>query len=196
VSDAEGRNFRGFAAPGHVGSAESLPPPDPALLMQLLDSIPARVEVIDRDGRFVYLNHDALVHRGLPAEQVVGRHVRDVMGTQAYGSYGPVIKQLYAGQSFQWEGWNDYPVHGRRFMQEWLIPYARDGQVQAVISFSRDLTEMKQQQQALADQLAARRHAEALKSAIVDHALAGLVSTDGEGLIVEFNPAAEAMFGA
>ena len=34
-----------------------------------------------------------------------------------------------------------------------------------------------------------------LKSAIVDHALAAIVSTDAQGRIVEFNPAAEAMFG-
>jgi PAS domain S-box-containing protein len=34
-----------------------------------------------------------------------------------------------------------------------------------------------------------------LKSAIVDHALAAIVSTDAHGRIVEFNPAAEAMFG-
>jgi PAS domain S-box-containing protein len=42
---------------------------------------------------------------------------------------------------------------------------------------------------------AAERRSEAFKSAIVDHALAALVVTDGIGRIVEFNPAAEAMFG-
>ena len=36
---------------------------------------------------------------------------------------------------------------------------------------------------------------EAFKSAIVDHALTAIVATDSEGHIVEFNPAAEAMFG-
>jgi PAS domain S-box-containing protein len=35
----------------------------------------------------------------------------------------------------------------------------------------------------------------ALKSAIVDHALAAIISSDDEGLITEFNPAAEGMFG-
>jgi len=39
------------------------------------------------------------------------------------------------------------------------------------------------------------QRAEALKSAIVDHALAAIMSTDAHGRIVEFNPAAEAMFG-
>jgi two-component system NtrC family sensor kinase len=41
---------------------------------------------------------------------------------------------------------------------------------------------------------AREQKSEARKSAIVDHALAALVSTDAEGLIVEFNPAAERMF--
>ena len=41
----------------------------------------------------------------------------------------------------------------------------------------------------------AQRRSEAFKSAIVDHALAALVATDAQGLVVEFNPAAEAMFG-
>lgn len=39
------------------------------------------------------------------------------------------------------------------------------------------------------------RQQEAFKSAIVDNALAAIVATDPDGRIVEFNPAAEAMFG-
>jgi len=39
------------------------------------------------------------------------------------------------------------------------------------------------------------RQTEALKASIIDHAVAGIVSTDAEGRIVEFNPAAETMFG-
>ena len=39
------------------------------------------------------------------------------------------------------------------------------------------------------------RQTEALKASIIDHATSGIVSTDASGHIVEFNPAAEAMFG-
>jgi PAS domain S-box-containing protein len=42
---------------------------------------------------------------------------------------------------------------------------------------------------------AREQQALALKSAIVDNALVAIVSTDAHGRIVEFNPAAEAMFG-
>ena len=41
---------------------------------------------------------------------------------------------------------------------------------------------------------AREQKSEALKSAIVDHALAAVVTTDAQGLVVEFNPAAERMF--
>ena len=42
---------------------------------------------------------------------------------------------------------------------------------------------------------AREQQSEALKSAIVDHALAAVVTSDESGVIVEFNPAAERMFG-
>jgi two-component system NtrC family sensor kinase len=42
---------------------------------------------------------------------------------------------------------------------------------------------------------AREQQALSLKSAIVDHALAAIVSTDAHGRIVEYNPAAEVMFG-
>lgn len=40
-----------------------------------------------------------------------------------------------------------------------------------------------------------QRSSEARKSAIMDHALEAMVSTDAQGRILDFNPAAEAMFG-
>lgn len=47
----------------------------------------------------------------------------------------------------------------------------------------------------LRDSLRREQRSEALKSTIVDHALAAIVAIDADGRIVEFNPAAEIMFG-
>jgi PAS domain S-box-containing protein len=47
----------------------------------------------------------------------------------------------------------------------------------------------------LRESLQRERRSEAFKSAIVDHALAAIVTADSRGLVVEWNPAAEAMFG-
>ena len=61
--------------------------------------------------------------------------------------------------------------------------------------FGHDHTELKLGEQELAARLTELNASEALKTAIVDHALTALVTTDELGRIVEFNPAAEAMFG-
>ena len=47
----------------------------------------------------------------------------------------------------------------------------------------------------LRESLQRERRSEAFKSAVVDHALAAIVTTDAEGRVVEWNPAAQAMFG-
>lgn len=40
-----------------------------------------------------------------------------------------------------------------------------------------------------------QRESETLKAAVVDHALAAIITTDGDGVIIEYNPAAETIFG-
>ena len=175
----------------------TLPPPDLAMLHAILDHIPGRVIVLGPDHRYLYVNREFLDFMGLPSqEQAVGKHVSDLLGDEIYRSFEPVAKQLFVdGESIRWEGWVDYPNQGRRYMQEHLLPYAPGGgAVRAVIAFGREFTELKQREVELAAKLQELQESEALKSAIVDHALAALISTDEEGRIVEFNPSAEAMF--
>ncbi|CAG0946252.1 two-component system, cell cycle sensor histidine kinase and response regulator CckA [Gammaproteobacteria bacterium] len=178
------------------GFGESLAPPDPALLESVLDAIPARVVVVDRELRYMYANAESLRFWGLPAERVIGMKVVDVVGEQRFAPYLPKLQRVWGGERLRWEGWAVYEQHGRRYIQEVVMPFTRSGgEVKAIIAFGRDLTEFKQQSDALAQKLTELERAEALKSAIVDHASAAIVSTDARGLIVEFNPAAVAMFG-
>jgi PAS domain S-box-containing protein len=133
---------------------------------------------------------------GLDAAQVVGRHVREVLGEAMYAAYLPVAERLFGGEALRWEGWMDYRGRGARYYEQFLLPFARNGgAVEAIITFGRDVTELKQREEELSSKLDELQATQALKAAIVDHALAALVSTDAEGRIVEFNPAAEAMFG-
>jgi PAS domain S-box-containing protein len=178
------------------GFGESLPPPDPALLESVLGAIPARVVVVDRDLRYMYANAESLRFWALPAEQVIGEKVVDVVGEQRFARYLPTLHRVWEGERLRWEGWAEYARHGRRYIQEVVMPFTRrNGEVTAIIAFGRDLTEFKLQSDALAQKVAELERAEALKSAIVDHAFAAIVSTDAQGRIVEFNPAATAMFG-
>jgi two-component system NtrC family sensor kinase len=169
---------------------------DPLVLQTLLDHIPMRATAVGRDHCYLYANHTFLESMGLTAAQVISRPVREVLGEAMYAAYLPVAERLFGGEALRWEGWMDYRGRGARYFEQHLLPFARDGgEVEAIITFGRDVTELKQREEELSRQLDELQTTQALKGAIVDHALAALVSTDAEGHVVEFNPAAEAMFG-
>ncbi|MEP7100901.1 MAG: PAS domain S-box protein, partial [Burkholderiales bacterium] len=169
---------------------------DQRLSSVLLENITARLSVIDRGHHYVYANREVLEFLGRPADQVIGHHLSEVVGAAAYSGYQPLAARVFAGEALRLEGWVEYPGHGLRYLRETFIPYGPvEGEIEVVAVFGRDHTELKLREQELAARLADLNTSEALKTAIVDHALAALVTTDELGRIVEFNPAAEAMFG-
>ncbi len=172
---------------------------DPLMLQTLLDHIPTRASAVARDHTYLYANRSFLESMGLTAEQVIGRPVREVLGEAMYLGYLPVAERLFGGEALRWEGWMDYAGRGMRYYEQFLLPFVRggagNGEVEAIITFGRDVTELKQREADLAAKLHELETTQALKSSIVDHALTALVSTDAQGRVVEFNPAAEAMFG-
>ncbi|HEU0202538.1 MAG TPA: PAS domain-containing protein, partial [Burkholderiaceae bacterium] len=185
----------------HITSLGSTPwePPaaliEPAVSTVMLDRMPAYVVILDRDMRYTFANQEFLKYVGRSAEEVIGKTAFEVLGGTAPADYAGIPERMLAGEAFQIDGWHDYP-HGPMYLQETLLPFARAGEpVQAVCAFSGDLTALKLREAELAQKVEALEASEALKSAIFDHAFLGLVSTRPDGCLVEFNPAAAAMFG-
>jgi two-component system NtrC family sensor kinase len=159
------------------------------LMWALIENISTRVAVVSPELRYTYANREALRFMGLPADQVIGRHLSEVLDAGIYQSFLPLFERLFAGESLHLKGWVEYQKQGRRYREQMLVPYAPgSGPVQSVVVCGLDHTELRRGEEQL-------RASEALKTAIVDHALAALISTDVSGIIVEFNPSAEAMFG-
>ncbi len=168
---------------------------DERLSSVLLENITARISVVDRRHCYLYANRETLDFLGRPASEVIGRHLSEVVGDAAYAGYRLLAERVFSGEALRLEGWVDYPGRGARYLRETFIPYGPgDGPIEVVAVFGRDYTDLKLREQELADKLAQLHTSEALKSAIVDHALAALITTDDTGRIVEFNPSAEAMF--
>jgi two-component system NtrC family sensor kinase len=162
----------------------------------LLDNITSRLAVIDPDGRYLYANREMLDFLGWSAEALAGRRVSEVIGEVAFAGYLPIAERVWGGETVRLEGWVTFPQRGRRYMTETFVPYGKEGgEIELVAVFGRDHTDLKTREIELADGMAQLHRSEALKSAIFDHAFAALVSTDAHGHIVEFNPAAAAMFG-
>ena len=145
---AEALNFESPPPPG-AGALDSLLfRDDGALLRAVLDALPARVMVLDRDERCVYVNHEFFAFTGLHPRQVLGRHIADVIGHDTYATYVPARERLRRGEPVRWEGWTHLAGQGRRYMREHLVPYGNEGCVdvapEAIVVMSRDLTELKQ----------------------------------------------------
>ncbi|HEV2602427.1 MAG TPA: PAS domain S-box protein [Microvirga sp.] len=168
--------------------------PDVALLRAMIDAIPARVVFVDAEHRYRYVNRAFLDFVKADAADIIGRRVAEVLGEELYGVYEPLLPRLAAGEIVWREGWTSYPKHGRRYIQEGLAPY-RSGDVQGVLAFARDFTELKEREQELAERLEALRASEAMNAAVVTSALDCVVVIDEQGCVLEFNPAAEATFG-
>lgn len=169
---------------------------DPALTALILEQIATRVVVVDRNHRYLYANVEALRFMGLPSERVIGHPMSDVLDERIHRSFVPVLDRVFAGESVHIEGWVWYERQGWRYREQRLVPYAPDGgAVEAVVVCGLDHTEQRLSEQQLALKDEQLRLSEALKTAIVDHSHAALVSIDEDDRIVEFNPAAEIMFG-
>ena len=174
----------------------ALPELDAPLMKLLLEHISTRVAVVGTDRCYQYANRETLRFMGLPAERVIGQHMSSVLDAGVYQTISPLFDRAFAGETLRRRAWADYALQGRRFREQWYVPYRpHGGPVQAVVVCGLDHTEQRIGEEQLAQKLGELRTSEALKSAIFDHAMAALVSTDATGCIVEFNPAAEAMFG-
>lgn len=166
-------------------------------LRMLLNSVPARVALLDRDRRHRYVNQDYARFVGRPVEEILGRTVQDLVGEAPYAALRPLGARALAGEVVRWEGW--MPHHATRdplFVQRFYVPYRTvDGSVDGYFILTRDLTELKRTEQRLADQLKAQHASQAMAEAITTAALDCVVVIDEAGTVVSFNPAAEATFG-
>jgi two-component system NtrC family sensor kinase len=173
-----------------------LPALDPALMAMLLENVSTRIAVVGLDRRYLYANREALRFMGLPADRVIGRPMSEVLDRGVYLGFVPIFQRLFAGESLHLSGWVNYERQGLRYREQALVPYRPGGgPVQAVVVCGLDHTDLRQSEAEIAQRQEELRTSEALKAAIFDHAQVALISTDAHGRIVEFNPAAAAMFG-
>ncbi len=165
------------------------------LLIPLLANAPARVVVFDPTQRCVYANDAARRWHGGPDTVLLGRSVGQWRAEHGLGWPADAIDRVLAGETVEVEGWTDHPRHGRCFTQERITPWARpDGTAALAVGWGHDLTEARRREERLTARVAELQRVEQLKVAIVDNTFNAIITTDVDGRVVEFNPAAEAMF--
>lgn len=158
-------------------------------LRNILDSIPARVAMVDRARRFRFVNRQYCDAYGLPMEQIVGRPVAEVIGQGALTGRTDLGDRALAGETVHAEDWVPYARIGTRYVLRVYTPSrAVDGSVDGFYVFAIDRTAQKEAE-------AQHIEAEALRRTFIESAVDCFIAMDDRGQIVEFNPAAERTFG-
>lgn len=127
---------------------------------------------------------------GYTAAQAIGRHVSLLIPEERSDEEEQIVERLRAGERVQHFETVRLRSDGRRLHVSLTISPIKDaaGTVIGASKIARDISDRKHAEEAI-------RTSEARKTAILDTALDGIVTIDHRGVIVDFNPAAEEMFG-
>ncbi|HEY1171315.1 MAG TPA: PAS domain S-box protein [Verrucomicrobiae bacterium] len=147
--------------------------------------------LLDPEGKVVSWNSGSTSLKGYGNEDILGQNFSRFYIESDRQKKLPehALRQAATDSRFEEEGWR-VRKDGSTFWANTVITALEDpeGNLQGFALVTRDVTERRRVFEAL--------HAsEARKKAILDTALDAIISIDSEGLIREWNPAAERMFG-
>jgi PAS domain S-box-containing protein len=127
----------------------------------VFDSVPIRVALLDRDHRYLYVNPEWCRSFDLAEDAVLGRTTAELFGEDVFANVRPHADRALAGEAGEWGGWVELRW-GWRFLRRTFAPL-RDatGAIRGYFSFTRDLTDLRQTEENLAEQAAARSAGEA-----------------------------------
>lgn len=125
-------------------------------LQTIIDAVPALISLVDSEQRYVLNNRAYERWFGRAREEVQGKHMREVLGEEAYAAIRPRAEAALAGETVAYESWVKYAGAGRRYVDVTYVPeITRDGRVRGFVALVHDLTERR-----LAEQRRAQAEAE------------------------------------
>jgi PAS domain S-box-containing protein len=154
-----------------------------AQLEAVLDNAPDLIGRLDRDHRHLYVNRALSTAVGLPAEQYVGKTIRELeMNPTLVTTWETALDKVFeTGTPKRIE--YEYPsTTGPRVLECFIAPeIVESDEVKTVVGISRDVTETRRAQQQVANQ--------ALLFSAAFHAgpLMMIISTVGETRIIDVN---------
>jgi diguanylate cyclase (GGDEF)-like protein/PAS domain S-box-containing protein len=123
-------------------------------LRTLLDASPDLMARFDRDLRHTYTNPAAQAITGSPAGQLNGRTVRELGLAEDFAlEWEAALRQVFATGEAAEREFSVVIQEERRFLHTRFVPeFVEDGEVLSVLAVSRDLTERRRIEEALAEQ--------------------------------------------
>jgi len=113
----------------------------------IVSVLPDYVSLLDREGRFLFLNHYA---EGFTEKEVIGSSVYQYLSTQSKEIFAKEIAECQNTgkiRKFEHSAMGDHGI--MREYEDYLVPLLEKNQVTNIMVISRDITERKQAEEAL-----------------------------------------------
>ena len=157
-------------------------------LRLITDAIPLLISYVDREHRYRFVNRSYTEWFGKLREEVIDKHLSEVLGDAAYQSLLPEVETVLSGEEVIFERLVPYKS-GERFIRVNYIPEFEPstGEVKGFYAFVQDISESKRAEEAL------RKSEEWLRS-IFEASRDGILVED-EGKIIYVNKSYVRLFG-
>lgn len=135
--------------PGNA--ADLLAAVDDPRFREAVDALPVLIAFIGADLRYRFNNRTYEQWFGIPRDQLVGKHLREVLGDEAFEAFVPTLQRVLAGEEQTVERTVVYRGAGERSVQIMYRPQ-RDGGTGEVVGFFalvQDVTDRVRQERTL-----------------------------------------------
>ena len=150
-------------------------------LQLFINSVPAYISFVDADERYRLINRGYEEYFGLPADQIVGKRVRDVRPPAAWAEMEPHVRAALAGDPVRYQSNAASPDGTSRWLDVQYTPRRGiDGAVSGFFVLVFDITENKRAEFAL-------RESEERYRTLARFVPVGIFRTDAEGNCVYAN---------
>jgi PAS domain S-box-containing protein len=125
----------------------------------ITDALPALVSYVDTNERYTYVNNSYCKWFGQSRENIIGKHIREIVGEDAYASLAPYVYKVLSGKEVSFEALMPYATAGMRYVSASYTPqFDNDGKVKGFVVLAIDISqqksveeELRQNQQELSD---------------------------------------------
>ncbi|MBI3896666.1 MAG: PAS domain S-box protein [Gammaproteobacteria bacterium] len=121
-----------------------------AQLRIVSDAMPALISYVDSNGRYRFANHCYHDWFGHTPEQIVGRHLSEVLGDAVFAEIRPHMERVLAGERVTYDACLPYRQGGMRAVQASYVPDRDErGRVRGFFALVHDISERTRAEEAL-----------------------------------------------
>ncbi len=121
-----------------------------SFLSSLADLAPDEIYTLDTSGRFTWMNARARAASDLMPTGFLGRHIAEIVAAESREGVTANLARTFAGEDTQCEVQVIRADATVRYVEAYISPLWKDGNVNGALVFLRDLTERKRAQERMA----------------------------------------------